>query len=74
MQRFFVKRCKIILPMINNFTLLFIIDESNNESEIININELFVLNDECKAELNTIFGVFDYLPSDEVITQILKNA
>lgn len=73
MKRFFVKRCKIILPMINNSTLLFIIDESNDDSEIINISEIFDLNDNCKAELDTVFGVFDYMPSDEVISRILKN-
>jgi hypothetical protein len=59
--------------MVNNSTLLFIIDEPNSESEIIDICELLDLNGECKTELDTIFGVFDYLPSDGVINRILMH-
>ena len=59
--------------MVNNSTLLFIIDEPNSESEIVDINELLDLKGESKTELDTIFGVFDYLPSDEVISRILMR-
>jgi hypothetical protein len=60
--------------MVNNSTLLFIIDELNNESEIININEFFDLKDEWRIELDSILGIFDYSPSDEVIRRILMHA
>jgi hypothetical protein len=59
--------------MVNNSTLLFIIDELNGEREIININELFDQQGECNSELDSIFGVFDYLPSDETINRILLH-
>jgi hypothetical protein len=59
--------------MVNNSTLLFIIDEPNSESEIIDISDLLDLKDECKIELDTIFRDFDYSPSDEVISRILMH-
>lgn len=59
--------------MVNNSTLLFIIDEPNSESEIINISELLDPKGEWNTELDNLFGVFDYSPSDEVINQILNH-
>jgi hypothetical protein len=60
--------------MVNNSTLLFIIDEPNSECEIINISELLDLKDKCKTELEIIFGALNYLPSDEAINRILNHA
>ena len=64
---------KIILPMINNSTLLVIVDDINNESEIIDLNGLQSLENEFTSELNSIFRLVDYSPSDDVIKHILHQ-
>lgn len=57
--------------MINNSTLFFIIDDTNYRNEIIDINRLDGMEDECFAELDTLFRTVDYSPSDEVVKRIL---
>ncbi len=61
------------MPMVNNSTLFLIIDESNNRSEIIDINKLNNLEDEITTELDVLFSTIDYSPSDEVINRILSQ-
>ncbi len=61
------------MPMVNNSTLFLIIDESNNRSEIIDINKLNNLEDEITTELDVLFRTIDYSPSDEVINRILSQ-
>ena len=59
--------------MMKNSTLMVIVDKSNGESEIIDVDELFDLNGKYNRELNEIFSLIDHSPSDEVISRILEH-
>lgn len=58
--------------MMKNSTLVLIVDKSGGE--IIDIDELFDLNGKYNKELDEIFSLIDYSPSDEVISRILEHS
>ncbi len=60
--------------MVNSSTLLFIMEGPDGESDLINANDIFDFKGTYSKELDRIFSIFDYSPSDEVITLILKNS
>jgi predicted component of viral defense system (DUF524 family) len=59
------------MPMVNNSTLFFIIDDINYRSELIDFDRLEDMEKEYLTELDTLIKAADYSPSDEVIKRIL---
>lgn len=59
--------------MVKNSTLMLIVDEIDGKSEIVDIDDLFDPNGAYNKELDEIFSLFDYSPSDKVISQILEH-
>jgi len=59
--------------MNKNSTLLFIMDYSGDESEIINIDEMLDPYGKCSRELQNTFKSLDFSPRKELIHNILMN-
>jgi len=57
-----------------NSTLLFIMDYSGDESEIIDIDELFDPSGKISLELEKTFKNVDFTPRQEIISNILQKA
>jgi hypothetical protein len=60
--------------MIENSTLLYIMDGSEDDSEIINVYDLLDPYGKSCKELETVFTGIEYSPRQEIISNILLKA
>ena len=60
--------------MIGNSTLLFVLDESEGENELININDMLDPTGKYSQELESTFKCIDYSPPSKLIENILMNS
>ncbi len=59
--------------MTGNSTLLFILDGSEGESELVNVDDMLDPTGKCSKELQYTFGNLDLSPGNEVIQKILMS-